>query len=131
MEVRRNIRSVIKCQFTVGHGERRALTKHRQVDHVLPVACGKGGVFADIGGFVRQLQAGEDDGGVLQRGGAVSNGRLLEADPLFEGWKDGHPEGRVGNGHILFGAVEELLPGHLRDLDWWVAVDEDAAEFHL
>lgn len=109
----------------------RALTKHRQVDHVLPVACREGGVFADIGSFVGQLQAGEDDGGVLQRGGAVSNGRLLEADPLLEGWKDGHSEGRVGNGHILFGAVEELLPGHLRDLDWWVAVDEDAAEFHL
>lgn len=107
------------------------LTKHCQVDHVLAVACRKGGVFADIRGFVWQLQAGEHDGGVLQRRRAVANGRLLEADPLFEGRKDRHSEGRVGDGHILFGAVEELLPGHLRDLDWWVTVDEDAAEFHL
>lgn len=56
---------------------------------------------------------------------------MLEADPLLEGREDRHAEGRVGDGHVLLGAVEELLPGHLGDLDRRVAVDEDAAQFHL
>lgn len=57
----------------------------------------------------------------------MTNRCLLEADPLLEGWQDRHTEGRVGYGHVLFGAIEELLPGDLRDLDWWAAVDENAA----
>ncbi len=61
----------------------------------------------------------------------MAHRRLLEADPLLEGRQHGHAEGRVGYGHVLFGAVEELLPGDLRDLDWRVAVDENAAQFHL
>lgn len=30
----------------------RVLTKHRQVDHALAVACGEGGVFADVSRLV-------------------------------------------------------------------------------
>lgn len=108
-----------------------SLTEHGEVDHVLPVSRRKGGVLADVGGLVGQLQVGEHDGGVLQRGGAVANRRLLEAHPLLEGRQDGHAERRVGDGHVLLGAVEELLPGDLGDLDGRVAVAEDAAQFHL
>lgn len=61
----------------------------------------------------------------------MTDRRLLEGDPLFEGRQDGHAEGRVGGGHVLLGAIEELLPGDLGDLDWWVAVDENAAQLHL
>lgn len=61
----------------------------------------------------------------------MTNRRLLEADPLLEGRQHRDTEGGVGDGHILFGAVEEFLPGDLRDLDWRVAVDENAAQFHL
>lgn len=108
-----------------------ALTKYSEVDHVLPVSRGKRGVLADVGSFVRQLQAGEHDGGVLQQGHVVADRRLLEGDALLEGRQDGHAEGRVGYGHVLLGAVEEFLPGDLGDLNRRVAVDEDAAQLNL
>lgn len=107
------------------------LTIHSQVDHVLPVACRKGGVLADVGGLIRQLQVGEHDGGVFQRGRTVTDRRVLEADPLLEGLQHRHTQGRVGDGDVLFGAVKELLPGDLGDLDRRVAVAENAAQLHL
>lgn len=110
---------------------RHVPTEHGEVDHVLPVASRKRGILADVGSFVRKLQVGEHDGGVFQRGRTMANRRLLEADALLEGLQDGHAEGRVGYGHVLFGAIEELLPGDLGDLDWRVAVDENAAQLHL
>lgn len=113
-----------------GHA-RHGPSKYSEVDHVLPIACRKRGVLADVGSLVRQLQVGEHDGGVLQRGRAMTNRRLLEADPLLEGRQHGHAQCRVGDGHVLLGAVEELLPGDLRDLYRRVAVDENAAQLHL
>lgn len=107
------------------------LTENSEVDRVLAVPRGKRGVLADVGGVVGQLQAGEHDGGVLQRGRAVADSCLLEAHALLEGRQDGHAEGRVGYGHVLLGAVEDLLPGDLGDLNRRVAVDEDAAQLHL
>ena len=107
------------------------LTEDGEVHHVLPVARRKRGVLADVGSFVRQLQVGEHDGGVLQRGRAVAHRGLLEAHPLLEGRQHGHAERRVGDGHVLLGAVQELLPGDLRDLHRRVAVAEDAAQLHL
>lgn len=107
------------------------LTIHSQVDHVLPVPCRKRGVLADVGCFIRQLQVGEHDGGVLQRGHLVAHGGLLEAHPLPEGGQNRHAQNRVDDGHVLLGAVEQLLPGDLGDLDRRVAVDENAAQLHL
>lgn len=120
-----------RIQITDNLQHRTVLTKYSEVDHVLPVARGKSSVLADVGGFIGQLQVGEHDGGVFQRRHTVTNCRLLEGDPLLEGGQDRHAESRVGYGHILLGAIEELLPGDLRDLDRRVTVDENAAQFHL
>lgn len=61
----------------------------------------------------------------------MTNSCMFEADPLLEGRQHRHTQGRVGDGHILFGAIEKLLPGYLGDLDWWITVAENAAQLHL
>lgn len=106
------------------------LTKHSEVDHVLPVARRKRGVLADVGRLVGQLQVGEHNGGVLHLV-ALESSRLLEAHTLLEGRQDGDAQGRVGGGDVMLGAVGQLLPGDLGDLHRRIAIDEDAAQFHL
>lgn len=104
-------------------------TKDSQVDHILPVACWEGGVLADVGRFVRQPQVVEHNGGVFERRrGPLAHGGVLEAHTLFERGQNRYTQGRVSGGHVLLGAVYQLLPGDLRDLYWWLAVDEETAQ---
>lgn len=107
------------------------LTVNGEVDCVLAVASWEGGVLADVGGLIRQPQVGEGDGGVLKGGRRAPHSRVLEAHALLEGRQHGHTESRVGNGHILLGAIDELLPGDLGDLHWGVTVHKLAAEVNL
>lgn len=92
---------------------RSSLTVDGEVDGVLPVPRWERGVLADVGGLVGQPQRGEGDGGVLQRGRPPPHGAALERHAVPVGRRHRHAQCGIDDGHVLLGAVDQLLPGDL------------------
>lgn len=86
-----------------------------------PVAGREGGKLTDVNSLILQLEPRELNG-------AIFEGRVPESHPFFVGWKDGDPHGGVVDGHILLGAVGDLLPRDLRDLHIGERVGEAAVQ---
>lgn len=89
------------------------LTVDSEVYGVFPVPCGERGVFADVGGLVRQAEGGEGDGGVLKSRSPSPHCCILEGDTVPVGRGHGHTEGRIGDRHVLLCAVNQFLPCYL------------------
>ncbi|KAF3840821.1 hypothetical protein F7725_006683 [Dissostichus mawsoni] len=68
------------------------------------------GVFTDVGGLVGEAERGEGDGGVFQRRSPPPHCSVLECDSVPEGRGHGHAQQGVGDGHVLLGAIHQLLP---------------------
>lgn len=90
-----------------------SLTVDSQVDGVLPVPRRERGVLADVCGLVGQPQRGEGDGGVLQSGRAPPHRAALERHAVPVGRRHRHAQRGIDDGHVLLGAVDQFLPGHL------------------
>ena len=103
------------------------LTVDGEVYSVLSVPSGERGVFADVGGLVRQAEGGEGDGGVLKSRSPSPHCCVLEGDAVPVGRGHGHAEGGVGDCHVLLCAVHQFLPCHLeKERCIWVSVIHDS-----
>lgn len=89
------------------------ITVDSEVYSVLSVPCRERGVFADVRGLVREAERGECDGGVFKGRSSSLHRCILEGDTIPEGRGHRHTQGRVGDGHILLGAIHQFLPRYL------------------
>lgn len=115
-----NILSQIK--ETISHLKLRSshvcLTIDGEVYSVFSIPCRECGVFADVGGLVREAERGEGDGGVFKRRSSASHCCVLEGNAVPVGRGHRHTQGGVGDRHILLSAVHQFLPRYLGREGW-------------
>lgn len=100
------------------------LTHHSEIELALSIASREGGKLADVDTLIFQLQMGEADGTISERG-------PKEFHALTVGNQHRDTHGWVVDGHILLGAIGGLLPRDLGDLHPRQWIGETAVQHHI
>lgn len=107
------------CATPTDHPSKVCLTVDSQVHSVLSVSCGEGGVFADVGGLIREAKWREGDGGVFKSGSSSPHRCVLEGNAVPVGRGHRHTQGWICYCHVLLCAVHQFLPCYLKKERWF------------
>lgn len=107
------------CATPTDHPSKVCLTVDSQVHCVLSVSCGEGGVFADVGGLIREAKWRESDGGVFKSGSSSPHRCVLEGNAVPVGRGHRHTQGWICYCHVLLCAVHQFLPCYLKKEGWF------------